>query len=161
MSSDVAVCPHCGKHRDPAATAGGGGLAKVKMSPEELRALATLTAPDTDRGIVATLLVPHPDTTGAARTLEIVLTIATLPLVLSGLALVGLRRLVNKSNPIGEGGAVVLMALVGGVSLAFSLADLGFATAAGVTAGEIALLAVRARIRYRASRESKLLEVGK
>src|SRR5580692_185347 len=112
MSDSAAVCPHCGKHRDPAATAGGGGLAKVKMSPDELRALATLTAPDVDseRGVIETLLVPHPETTGSARTLEIVLTVATLPLVLSGLGLVGLRRLVARNRPkIGEAGAGVMM----------------------------------------------------
>ena len=164
MSSDAAVCPHCGKHRDPATTGGGSGLAKVKMSPEELRALATVTAPDADsaRGLVETLLLPHPGTTGGLRVVEIALTVATLPLVLSGLAMLSLRRLVSRTSAgIGESGAVLLMAVVGGTSLAISLDDYGVAVAGGVTLAEIVLLIVRARIRHRASRSHRLTEVSR
>src|SRR5579883_2114892 len=86
MSGDALVCPHCGKRR-----AGGGGLAGVALSPDELRALATVTAPpEPARGVLATVVLPHPETTGTARSLELALTVACLPLVVCGAMLLGL-----------------------------------------------------------------------
>jgi hypothetical protein len=155
MSSDVAVCPHCGKR-----TASAGGLGNVALSADELRALATVTAPaDADRGVLATVVLPHPETTGAARTAELALTVACLPLVVAGAMVFGLGRVFGRRTPTGEAGAVVAMAAAGGVTLAWWLADYGAVVAIGATLAEVALLAVRARIRVRASRGHRLTSV--
>ena len=170
MSSDALVCPHCGKRRggggSSAASSGGGGsgdggLAGVKLSREELRALATVTAPaEQPRGLFATSILPHPETTGATRTAELLLTIACAPLIVCGAMMIGIGRRISRRATIGEGEAAVTMAVSGGVGLAWALADYGAPIAIGVIALEIALLAVRGRIRVRASRSHRLTAIG-
>jgi hypothetical protein len=153
MSSDVAVCPHCGKRTATAPT----GLGKVALSADELRALATVTAPvEPDRGVLATVVLPHPETAGSARTAELALTVACLPLVVAGAMVFGLGRVFGRRTPIGEAGAVVAMAVSGGTTLVWWLADYGLGVAVAATLAEVALLAVRARIRVRASRGHRL-----
>jgi hypothetical protein len=156
MSSDVAVCPHCGKRRAGV----GGGLGKVGLSADELRALATVTAPiEADRGVLATVVLPHPETTGGARNAELALTVACLPLVVAGALVFGMGRVFGRRTPTGEAGAVVAMAAAGGTTLAWWLLDYGAAVAIGGTALEVVLLAIRARIRVRASRGHRLTSV--
>jgi hypothetical protein len=158
MSSDAQVCPHCGKRRAGAAS---GGLAGVALSPDELRALVTVSTPaEAPRGILATVVLPHPETAGSARTLELVLTVACLPLVASGALLLGLRRLTKPNAAIGEAGAVTAMALAGGLGLGWSLIDYGIGIALGAVAIEIALLAIRGRIRTTSSRSHRLTAVA-
>jgi hypothetical protein len=154
MSDQAVTCPHCGKRRLE------GGIAKVALSRDELRALATVTAPPVeDRGVLATVVLPHPETTGAARTAELALTIACLPLVVAGGVLLGVGQLIGRRRATSEAGAVISMALAGGLSLAWWLADYGAAVAVGVTAIEIVLLGVRARIRVRSSRTHRLTSI--
>jgi hypothetical protein len=154
MSGDVVVCPHCGKRR------GDGGMAKVAMSRDEVRALITVTSPPSqDRGILATVVLPHPETTGAARNAELALTVACLPLVISGALLLGFGRLFGRRRPTSEAGAVISMAAAGGLGLAWWLSDYGAAVAIGVTVVEIVLLGIRARVRVRSSRAHRLMAV--
>ena len=154
MSAEAIVCPHCGKRRAE------GGMGQLEMSREELRALATVTAPPAeDRGVIATVLLPHPETGGRARTAELALTVLCLPLVAAGTALLGIGRLFGKRKPTSEAGAVISMAGAGGIGLAWWLADYGAAVAVGVTALEIVLLGIRARIRVTSSRGHRLTAI--
>ncbi len=155
MSADAVVCPHCGKRRE-----GSGGLGG-KLSADELRALATVTAPQEQaRSVLATVVLPHPETQGGARTLELALTIACLPLVACGAMLLGVRSLVGRGATPGEAGSVLTMALAGGVGLGWTLADHGLGVALGAVAIEVALLAIRARIRVTSSRGHRLTAVA-
>jgi hypothetical protein len=136
------------------------------MSAEELRAFVQVAAPgyEAPRGIYTTLLWPHPETRGSRRTLEIVLTVACLPMVLAGMGMTRLARLTTRrtlTQTPGEGGAVMLAILSGGIGLFFSLLGQGALTALGVIAVESALLCTRAYIRVTSSRAHKLLEVAK
>jgi hypothetical protein len=70
--------------------------------------------------------------------------------------MIGIGRRISRRATIGEGEAAITMALSGGIGLAWSLADYGAPVAIGVIALEIALLAVRGRIRVRASRGHRL-----
>lgn len=135
-------------------------MAKVAMSHDEVRALITLTTPPAeDRGLLATVVLPHPETTGSARNAELALTVACLPLVAAGTALVGIGRLFGRKRTTSEAGAVITMATAGGVGLAWWLSDYGAAVAIGVTVVEIVLLGIRARVRVRASRAHRLTAI--
>ncbi len=102
MSAAAVVCPFCGKRqveRDPCSpkpAAKKPGLQGVALSREEVSALlATDRARDGDDGdrpgMFASLFFPHPRASGARRLVEVVLIVASLPLI-AGMLLLLLRR---------------------------------------------------------------------
>lgn len=152
MNSEAVACPHCGVKRAGAE----GGLGKVKMSEEELRAMVAIHAPGyrEPRSLFKTLMWPHPRTRGAARGVEIALTIACLPLVLVGIMGMGIgRRYLKAMNDISEGGAVALMILVGGVSLVLHWGWEFFIA-------QSAMLSARAYIRIKANKAYDMLALA-
>src|ERR1700712_754080 len=83
MNAQAVVCPHCNARRTDITT----GTAGKKLSRDELRALIVSDEklrPARSRGVVSTLILPHPSTAGAARATELALTVVALPLVLAG-----------------------------------------------------------------------------
>ena len=146
MNDAVAVCPHCGKRRPDAAA----GIGDAKLSAAEIGALLAVDAPaqEPSQGLFQTLLLPHPQTYGIARTAEIALTIGCLPMIIAGaLTLVFGRR---RDMP-GEITPVVVMSGVGGVGLGSILAlVMDVPTALAIVGAEIAGLIVRGVIRSRA-----------
>ena len=157
MSAEALVCPHCGARR----VSDG----KVKMTKDELAALVAVTAPghEDPRGLWKTLLWPHPETTGVTRTIEVMPTIACLPLVLCGLGTIGLGRTVSRNRVLittpGEYGAATFMSLVGSIGLVWWLhAD---PLAWPLVAAEVAMLWVRAYVRQTSSRSHRLTAVEK
>jgi len=106
MSAAAVACPHCGARqaaRDPLAEEerpAPGPLAKADLSKEEMQALLAVDAvnapaPAVGPGLFQVLLLPHPMTSGLGRGLDVVLTLAALPLMISGLFLLlifGRRR---------------------------------------------------------------------
>ena len=157
MSADAGVCPHCGARRQ----AGG----KVAMSKEELQAFVSVAAPgyQPSRGLWKTLMWPHDETTGGVRVAEALLTVACLPLVLSGLATFGLGRVAARQRVLfsapGEYTAAMLMTFVGGASFILTLGFAGYAFA--LLGLEIGLLWTRAWLRETSSRRHKLTAVEK
>ena len=167
MSSEAAVCPHCG-----ARSAGAPRqIADVKLSPDEIRALvavdqASREGVDPPRGLVQTVLSPHPRTSGGTRTAEIALTIACLPIILCGLLPLAFVRRVARGRAtevVGEAGAVLTIAVSGGVGLASLLVggDLSALQILGIVGGEIALLVIRGTVRAQASASRELMRLGK
>ncbi|HEY0194779.1 MAG TPA: hypothetical protein VGC42_26885 [Kofleriaceae bacterium] len=153
MNAQAVVCPHCNaRRRDlPAGSVG------KNLSPAEIRAMLALQAGPPQRGALSALLLPHPQTAGAARTAELVLTIISLPLVLSGALALQLSR-ANRDRLQKVGGSetapVILMILVGSGVL-WTVLDLvlhasGIAIAATLLITTAALIA-RAVIRARAA----------
>jgi DNA-directed RNA polymerase subunit RPC12/RpoP len=114
MNDGLAVCPHCGARR--------AVTERPKLSGEEIRALLATdrSARDAEpRGLIQTLVLPHPATRGAARVAEIALTVLGLPLVIAAAITLSLRkrraRLTAASG--GELPAALVMTVFGGVSL--------------------------------------------
>src|SRR5215468_4161777 len=87
MNDGLAVCPHCGARR--------AVTERPKLSGDEIRALLATdrSARDAEpRGLIQTLVLPHPATRGAARVAEVALTVLGLPLVISGALALALTR---------------------------------------------------------------------
>ncbi|HEX3481557.1 MAG TPA: hypothetical protein VHT91_41385 [Kofleriaceae bacterium] len=113
MNDGLAVCPHCGARR--------AVTEQPKLSGDEIRALLA-TDPTAraleQRGLIHTLVLPHPATRGAARIAEIALTVLGLPLVISGAATLALtRRARLTAAPGGELPAALAMTVFGGAGL--------------------------------------------
>lgn len=166
MSSEAAVCPHCGARSAGAPTR----LAEVKMSPRELRALVAVDPDlhgreDAPRTPVQAVLVPHPRTHGATRVLEVGLTIACLPLILSGLLPLLLARRLARGRAVelsGEAAAVTTIAVSGGVGLASVLLETSWSLGQilATVGGEIVLLVVRGVVRANASASRELMRLA-
>lgn len=155
MNAQAIVCPHCNARRADAPA----GAGKKNLSPAEIRAMLVLDGPKQPPGsALATLLMPHPSTTGTARTLELVLTLVSLPLVLSGALAMAISRSgrarMQTVSGGGEAGPVILMILIGSGVL-WTVLDLVFhatgTTVVWTLATTIAALIARAVIRARAT----------
>jgi len=114
MSSDLAVCPHCGARR--------ARTEQPRLSQDEIRALLATDpvtrAAEARHGMLHTLMWPHPGTTGGARVVEIALTVLGLPLVLAGALSLALVRRARKLPPAGgELSAALTMTVFGGLAL--------------------------------------------
>ena len=167
MSSEAAVCPHCGARQTGAPSA----LADVKLSPDEIRALiavdtATRTSATPQRTSIAAVVLPHARTSGGARVAELALTLVCLPLLLSGLVPLALGRyaLRRRAEDLSSEAAVTLMiAVSGGLGLASIMLELGgSAGAAAATVGaEIVALIIRNTIRARAAATRDLMRLAK
>ena len=160
MNAQAVVCPHCNARRTDLPT---GPAAGKTMSPAEIRAMLALDptlsalSARSARGTLPALLLPHPSTTGTARTVELVLTLISLPLVLSGaLALSLSSRSRTRMRQVGgsEGAAVTLMIAVGSGVL-WTVLDLVFHASGTAVVGTLAVtigaLIARAVIRSRAT----------
>lgn len=139
MNDGLAVCPHCGARR--------AVTERPKLSGDEIRALLATdrSARDAEpRGLIQTLVLPHPATRGAARLAEIALTLLGLPLVISGAAAIALtRRARLTAAPGGELPAALAMTVFGGAGL------LGLPAA--LVGASIAAIWLRALIRIRSA----------
>ncbi len=155
MNGAAIVCPHCNARRPGSAA----GIAGKSLSPAEIRALIltnTMLAPAPSQGLLPTLILPHPSTTGRARSLEIALTVVSFPLIAAGalsLAVSRSRTRRNYDTARGELAPVLAMLSLGGLGLSslLSLAGVSFATNLGITGVGIAALIARAVIRSRAA----------
>jgi hypothetical protein len=159
MNDAAAVCPHCGKRRAGAAS----NLGDAKLSGAEIAALLTLDAPASEppQNLFQSLLLPHPQTFGLARTSEIVLTIACLPMILVGAMTLAFGR---RREMHGEVTPVVVMSGVGGVGLGSLLALVAdIPTTLVIVGAEIAGLIIRGVIRSRAvdSRSRSLTRIDR
>jgi hypothetical protein len=140
------VCPHCGKRR--ASTT----MADAKLDNNEIRALLlTDTKPPEDNGpgLVATMFLPHDQTVGRARKLEIALTVIAAPLVATGLIMIVLgRRRIRRKLLAAKGEAVsaLVMTFFGGLGL-YSLADALKLPALAITSVSVFAVWIRAMIR--------------
>jgi hypothetical protein len=157
MNELAVVCPHCNARR-AGATAGLRGKA---LSPQEIRALVltdVMLARPPAQGLLSALILPHPSTTGSARTAEIVLTFLSFPLVIAGaLSLAISRRKTRRTydEVRGELSSVIAMLGLGGLGLTslLSIAGASLATNVVITGISVAALIGRAVIRSRAARE--------
>lgn len=151
-------CPHCGVKRQ--------GVVRGKLSNEEVRALiATDSAVKDDEGksVAQTLLYPHPETHGAARTVEIVLTVLCAPFVIVGIAgmILGRRKMrVLYKSVRGEGLSAFVMTFFGSLPFYYVLAALHVPSAFYVVLGSVALLWIRAYLRGR-TQAWKTVELNK
>jgi len=150
MSAAAKVCPHCGTRAAPA------GMGDVKMSSDEARALLTMHDPHVPGAerTVASYLLPHPRTSGAAAAAEQALTVVTAPLWSCGLVAFAWSRMRYRSGSqiaMGEGKAAAVLGACGAAilwPLAMVFTSGTVATAITVAMG-VAWLA-RALIRVRA-----------
>jgi hypothetical protein len=166
MSDVAVVCPHCNARRAGTTT----GLAGKALSPQEIRALIltdVMLARPPSQGLLPTLILPHPSTTGAARVAELALTIVSLPLVAVGaltLAVARGRTRRNAEAARGELGPVLAMLGLGGFGFSTVLSLLGASLSTNLVVTGISMVAliVRGVIRSRAadqrSRELHRLE---
>lgn len=151
MSAEAIVCPHCGKRR------AAGPLAGSKLSGDEIRALLltdpTHREPDVGRGWLAMLVLPHPATSGGARTAELGLTVLSLPLVVAGTLSLALSRRRRTQQMEGELAPVLAMTVIGGLGLWSVLGLLGIsgATMALLLGGSLAALWARGIVRARST----------
>ena len=152
MNAVAVVCPHCNARRAGVAP----GLAGKALSPAEIRALiltdATLAPPAPAQGLLATFVLPHPSTIGAARAVELALTVVSLPLVVAGVVSFAVTR--RKAQPTrGELAPTLAMMTLGGLGLSslLSLAGASLATNLAVTGASVVALIARAVIRSRAA----------
>ncbi len=152
-SEQAAVCPHCGARRG-----GSGELSKQELSAAEVQAVAymmSLGHPPPSRGVMEAMVLPHPGTSGAARAVELGLTVLCAPLIAAGTLAVAIRnRRTVRTVLNGEATPVLAMVLFGSVplDLVLSLLEASGMTRLVVGAGSIAGVCVRAVIRARASR---------
>lgn len=143
MNDGLAVCPHCGARR--------AVTERPKLSGDEIRALLATdrSARGAEpRGLIQTLVLPHPATRGAARVAEIALTLLGLPLVISGAVAIALtRRARLTAAPGGELPAALAMTVFGGAGL------LGLPVA--LVGASIAAIWLRALIRIRSAHDRR------
>jgi DNA-directed RNA polymerase subunit RPC12/RpoP len=139
MNDGLAVCPHCSARR--------ALTERPKLSGDEIRALLATERSVRDRdqrGLIHTLVLPHPATRGAARLAELALTVVGLPLVISGAIAIGLTRRARLTAASGgELAAALAMTVAGGAGL------LGLP--ASLVGGSIAAIWLRALIRSRSA----------
>lgn len=147
VNVQAVVCPHCGARRTTTT------MADAKLDNNEIRALLVTGAkpPDDNSGpgLAATMFLPHDQTTGRARTAELVLTVIAFPLVASGLLMIvlGRRRLRRKLLAAkGEALSALVMTFFGGLTL-YSIADLLKLPAIAITAVSVGAVWIRALIR--------------
>ena len=162
VNDAAAVCPHCGARRIAAASPDKPG--NVKMSAEEIQAFLITDADHlrsqaslaSGRGVLEMTILPSSSTLGVARWLDIALTVACLPLLLSGLVGVALKKLFSKAGKAsladvrgGEYTTVLVTMLVGTSVLwtAMSFTDMATVTVFEWVGVQTALLLVRAKIR--------------
>jgi hypothetical protein len=150
VNVEAVVCPHCGARRATVT------MADAKLNKDEIRALLTTDTrggdEDPGRGLLATMFLPHEQTTGRARTAELVLTVLAAPLVIVGVVAIALgRRRIRRKLFAAKGEAISagVMTLFGGLSF-YSLVDLLKGPALAFTAVTIVALWVRAMIRSNA-----------
>lgn len=128
MNDGLAMCPHCGARR--------ALTERPKLSSDEIRALLATdrTARDGEpRGLVQTLVLPHPATRGTARLAELALTLLGLPLVISGAVSIALTRRARLTAASGgDLSAALAMTVFGGGSLLWLPAPLVGASIAAV-----------------------------
>ncbi len=148
MSDSSVVCPHCAARRKVAP--------KLQLDRDEVRALLVMEGAakdDDERDWLATLVLPHPATSGGARGFEIALTIAAFPFVMSGALTFALHRLRGKGRikMRGEAGPLALMTVFGSLGMwtVLGLAGVSTGSIVGVVAGSIAVLCTRAAVRSR------------
>jgi hypothetical protein len=147
VNVEAMVCPHCGARRTD--------VARPKLNKDEVRALiATGDSIDDEggQGITRTLLYPHPETTGAARTVEIILTVVCAPLVMVGIASMMLgRRSIRRAFAAARGElmSVVAMTAFGGLTFWSLLHAFHVPASFELTIASIVLLWIRAFIRSR------------
>ncbi|MBV8758301.1 MAG: hypothetical protein JO257_13530 [Deltaproteobacteria bacterium] len=140
-------CPHCGAKRE--------GVARGKLSNDEVRALIATgdsVKDDEGKGLAETLLFPHPETRGAARTIEIALTVVCAPFVIIGIAAMALGRARMRMlyrSVRGEGMSAFVMTFFGSAPFYYLLAMLHAPSPFYLVLASIALLWVRAYIRAR------------
>ncbi len=151
MAPSSVVCPHCGARRK--------NPPKLALDQDEVRALlvaqGAVAVHADDRNWLATLVLPHPATRGAARALELLLTIAGLPFIAAGVVFFALHR-IGKRGPIqmrGEVGPLVLMSVMGtlGLWMVLAFAGVSFAEVLLLAAGFIAALSLRAIVRAKSA----------
>jgi len=159
----AAVCPHCNAKRSTAT------MADAKLSKDEVRALLVTGMPERedDRGLLATMFLPHDQTHGRARTIEIALTVLVAPFVIVGVlsyAMTFRRRRARRQamNAVrGEALSALVMSGFGGLGF-YSVVQLFGGPPVALTAISIVALWVRAGIRMDAasvrSRELTQLE---
>src|SRR3954453_24252334 len=127
MNAVAVVCPHCAARRPDVPT----GVAGKTLSPEEIRAVLVsqmMLTPAPAPGLLPTLVLPHPSTTGVARSAELVLTLIALPLVAIGaltLAITRGRKRRQAEAARGELAPVMAMLGVGGLGFSTVLSVLG------------------------------------
>ena len=149
MAVTSVVCPHCNARR--------GDVAPPPMSQDEIRAMIAVDSPSPDEGDgkVSTLILPHPATRGLARTVELALTIATLPLVLAGVVTLAFARKRREKYETGRGELVPTLAMAGlgglGFATILSLLDVSTGMTIAITGGSMLALFVRAGIRGHAA----------
>jgi len=162
MNSASVVCPHCGARR--------AKPAEVKLDNAEMRALLAIEGAgqdDEEREWIATIVLPHRSTYGAARAAELALTVVSLPLVLTGVILYAFkRRSARKQGRMhGEIGPLLIMSTSGALSLwsVLSLAGVSGGATIAIIGGSIAALIARAVIRMRSAgtRDRELHRIDK
>ncbi|HEX4420712.1 MAG TPA: hypothetical protein VH165_22510 [Kofleriaceae bacterium] len=154
MNAQAVVCPHCNARRTDAAV----GLKGKQLSPNEIRALV-LTDDDIDpgsKGLISTLVYPHPGTTGPARTAELALTVVCLPFVVAGALSMAISYYLRRNqyrNSRGELIPVVYMTVFGGPTFVQLLGSLGVGLGLNLAlmTASIVGLSVRGVIRARAT----------
>jgi hypothetical protein len=157
MSDLAVVCPHCNARRAGTTP----GLAGKALSPQEIRALIiadAMLAPPPSQGLLPTLILPHPSTTGAARVAELILTVVSLPLVAVGaLTLAMTRSRTRRKHDDARGELAPVLAMLGlgglGFSSVLSLLGASFTTNLAVTGASMIALIARGVIRSRAAAE--------
>src|SRR5215212_4276048 len=146
----VAVCPHCGARRKTAP--------KVELDHNEIRALlvaqGVVAHDEEERDWLGALVLPHPATYGAARALELALTVVSFPFIAAGALMFALHRLRGKSKikMRGELGPLVLMSIFGSLGMWSVLSLAGVEHIGTMILGFISALIVRAVIRSRSKR---------
>jgi DNA-directed RNA polymerase subunit RPC12/RpoP len=137
MHDGLAVCPHCGARR--------ALTERPKLSGDEIRALLATDRTTRDgesRGLIQTLVLPHPATRGAGRAAELALTVLGLPIVVSGAVAMALfRRGRLTADAGGELPAALTMTVFCGPGL--------FLVPASLVGASIAAIWLRALIRSR------------
>ena len=155
MNDAAIVCPHCNARRAGVAP----GLAGKALSPAEIRALIltdAMLAPAPAQGLLPTLVLPHPSTTGAARAAEIALTVVSFPLVAAGVLALALARGRTRrkyQTTRGELTPILAMMGLGGFALSSILSLLGASLAANLAVTGLGIVALIGRgvIRARAA----------
>jgi hypothetical protein len=163
MHETAVVCPHCGARRAQAP--------KLALDRDEVRALLVMSnaaEDEEERDWLATLVLPHPSTHGAARALELALTVISLPFVVVGVLMFALHRMRKRKNRIkmrGEVGPLALMSLMGGLGMMTALGLAGIGTLRGfqIVVGFITVLAARAAVRThsKTARSRELARIDK
>jgi hypothetical protein len=163
MHEASVVCPHCGARR--------AQVGKLSLDKDEVRALLVMQGvaeDEEERDWLATLVLPHPSTHGAARALELALTVISVPFLVVGVAMFALHRLRRRKARIkmrGELAPLALMSLMGGLGMitVLGIAGIGTLRAFQISIGFIAALCARAAVRShsKTARNRELARIDK